>query len=182
MFLLFLASYYNLISEIPFFFCQRPISRRPTSIGAGDTTNIWWQICYIWAVIHESSNLGFGFAEQNWILTRQRLYCTVHMQHLTDQTYSSPKAWQVSAKSWANVFPVSESVSVCVCTWCLFACRPGLRLLFEDVIALLLSGSEWPRMDLRRLFSSQWPVQIVNRSPMNCGFSGFVSLQTRFYR
>ena len=58
----------------------------------------------------------------------------------------------------------------------MFACQPSFRLLFEDVIALLLSSSEWPRMDLRGLFSSQWPVQIVNRSPMNCGFSGFVRL------
>lgn len=74
------------------------------------------------------------------------------------------------------------NLPVCVCTWCLFACWARLRLLFEDVIALLLFSTEWPGMDLCGLFSSQWPVQIVNRSPMNCGFSGFVSLQTRFCR
>lgn len=99
----------------------------------------------------------------------------VHMKHQTGQTHSD-WIFNKTAKSGTNVFLVSESVSVCVCTWCMFACQPSLRLLFEDVIALLLSSSEWPSMDLRGLFSSQWPVQIVNRSPMNCGFSGFVSL------
>lgn len=107
---------------------------------------------------------------------------TAHALHWTDQTYLCPNLDKTPQSTEQTYCPcLNPPVCVCVLDVCL-QCRASLRLLFEDVIALLLSSSEWPGMDLCGLFSSQWPVQIVNRSPMNCGFSGFVSLQTRFCR
>jgi len=167
--------------KIIYFSCL--IHNHPKYLCNGHLINLVTGLRWISDIAYQ----GLSFWCCFWIKTSKNRYSRLHVSKKTvPHTCTSRQTKHIYnqglTKSWVNVLLVSESVSVCVCTWRLFACRPSFRLLFEDVIALLLFSSEWPRMDLPRLFSSQWPVQIVNRSPMNCGFSGFVGLQTRLSR